>query len=100
MKKMTISDDSRRTKMDLYEFLSVAVEKGLATTEELKQFAADWQTEYENGEPGFGDETTFEDWRGGLKCWRFLAGLLERNGLPRNAQIDWSNIQVKLTREH
>ena len=47
-------DTTRETEdneLDLRDFLEVALEQKLATPEEPKQFAEDWQIEYENGEP-------------------------------------------------
>jgi hypothetical protein len=85
--------------MDLEDFLLVAQDRQLATAEELDRFAADWRKEYEKGEPGFGDETTIDDWAHGLECWRLLGDILELNGLSRDAtQIDWSNISVSIRR--
>jgi hypothetical protein len=82
--------------MDVEDFLLVARDRGLATAIELDRFAADWRKAYENGEPGFGDETTIDDWVGGLKCWRLLGDILEFNGLSHDAQIDWSNVKVSV----
>ena len=92
--KRTPALKNQPVKMELGEFICVALERGLGTVIELGQFATDWQREYAKGEPGFGDETTFEDWSGGLECWRVLVRILKDNGLPRDADIDWSNLRV------
>ena len=58
--------------LTLNDFLEIAVQRELGTAEELEAYASHWQKAFEAGVPHFGEETTLEDWTGGLKAWRGL----------------------------
>jgi len=64
-------------RLDLEDFLKLARERHLASDEDLEAFAASWRAGFEAGEPGFGDETTWEDWAGGLDAWQRLQILVQ-----------------------
>ena len=63
--------------LTLNDFLEIAVQRELGTVEELETFASQLQCAYEAGEPHFGEETTLEDWTGGLEAWRGLMILVK-----------------------
>ncbi len=56
----------------LDDFVRIALEHKLASADELTQFSDAWQTAYDAGVDGFGDEVTLSDWSGGLEAWRSL----------------------------
>jgi hypothetical protein len=64
------------TDLNLDDFVAIATDRGLATAEELEQFATSWRTGRDAGLDGFGDETELDDWIGGLEAWRALRTLL------------------------
>lgn len=64
------------TNLTLDHFVAIATERGLATAEELEQFAMSWRNRWDAGLDGFGDETELDDWIGGLEAWRALKIIL------------------------
>ena len=62
--------------MSPVSLVAIATERVLATAEEVEQFALSWRHCFDDGLDGFGDETTLEDWTGGLNAWRPLRLIL------------------------
>jgi hypothetical protein len=71
---MKVRDDL--IELDLDDFVEIATQRKLANTEDLEQFATFWRIAYNAGVSGFGDETTLEDWMGGVESWRSLMAIL------------------------
>jgi hypothetical protein len=85
-------------KMDLMEVVAIALDRELATQEELDHFTTQWRDMYNNGEEGFGDETRLEDWIGGALtrgvcsaiCWRRMASAETYGSIGQDLSGVWN----------
>lgn len=44
----------------------------------VARWSAAWDEEFRRGEPGFGSETSLDDWLGSISAYTFLASLGQR----------------------
>ena len=61
-----------RIDVDLDDFVQIATRERWASADELAAFAEMWRLNFDAGTQGFGDESTIEDWQGGLEAWRAI----------------------------